>query len=175
VDEIEEDKLQSFETGYKSGWDDAIAAQDSIKGTVSAEFARNLEEAKLAFVDARVEVLGQLRETFAPLIERLLPDVAKATLVPHVLEQIETLATQAVEGKIEICVAPAQVGMMETLLAEQASELVITPEQTLLEDQVFLRVAGAEREIHLEPFAQNIVSSIEQFFLENSASRGVGQ
>ena len=161
----EEEKLQSFEDGYKSGWDDAIAAQKQSTTAISAGLEQSLQEASFSYHEARSALVSELRQFFEPLLDSFLPALAKETLAPRLLEQIAELSSELVDRKIEIAVSPARMVAVQELCSDKLqSPFEIQPDEALLEDQVFLRVGDQEREIELQAWLTNINRCVQAFF-----------
>ena len=161
----EEAKLASFEEGYKSGWDDAVVAQSESKSAVGAEFGRNLQAASFAYHEARAGLARELKQFFEPMFESLLPIIAKETLASHLTDQISELASQALDQPLEIAVSPGQMVVLQDLCEENLSQpFTIVPDETLANDQVFLRIGTQEREIEFETWIENIQGLVRAFF-----------
>lgn len=161
----EEEKLESFEDGYKSGWDDAISAQKDTNSAVSSEFAQNLQDASFSFHEARASLAKELREVVEPLLDALLPKIAKEALASHVMEQVASLSSDTLNRPIEIAVSPARMVTLQSLCEDTLTEpFVVIPDETLGEDQVFLRVGKQEREVELETWLQEVKTLVSTFF-----------
>lgn len=165
AEKIEEDKLQSFENGYQSGWDDAVAAQGTTRENVTAEFARNLQEASFSFHEARTALLRELQSTVEPIINELLPGIAGETIALHILDQISKATKEALELPIEIVVSPSRVSTLQTLFEDVLKEpFEIIEDATLGEDQVFLRLGQKEKEIDFAPWLGQVKDALSTHF-----------
>lgn len=164
-DQIEEDKLQSFENGYKSGWDDAVSAQETTRSNVSAEFARNLQEASFSYHEARSALVKELRDVIEPVMTKILPEIAGETLAVHVLDQITQIARDKLDCPVEVAVSPTRLVTMQTVFEEVLKEpFEIVPDECLSADQVFLRIGREEREIDFAPWLQQVKDSVAAYF-----------
>lgn len=165
VEKIEEDKLQSFEDGYQSGWDDAVAAQGTTRDNVTAEFARSLQEASFSYHEARSSIVREFRGIMEPLLDELLPRLSRETVAAHVLEQIESLSKEALDHSIEICTAPNRVVTMQSLFENAIKDpFIIKADDSLKDDQVFIRLGNQEREIDFEPWIQQVQGAVTAYF-----------
>ncbi|MEN8837451.1 MAG: flagellar biosynthesis protein, partial [Celeribacter marinus] len=50
---VEQARATGYEAGYKAGWDDAIAADESVRTKIGAELERNLQDLGFTFHEAR--------------------------------------------------------------------------------------------------------------------------
>lgn len=164
AEQLEEEKLQSFENGYQSGWDDAVAAQGTTRDNVTAEFARNLQEASFAYHEARTALARELRDLVEPLLGELLPLLARETLALHVLDIVSSAAKKAMDQPIEIVVAPNRVLTLEALFEASLTEpFEIRPDDTMDQDQVFLRLGSQEQEIDFQPWLEQVNASLASY------------
>ena len=165
AEEVEDQKLQSFEDGYKAGWDDAIKAQSESRAHLSTEFSQNLQEATFGYHEARAALLKELLEFIEPVFEKLLPKMAGEALAAHVVEQVMDLSKDIMERPIEIAVSPKQAGSMRAAFEDSVSEpCVIKPDETLAPDQVMIRVGAKERAVELEPWVDDIAGLVSSHF-----------
>ena len=165
TEKIEEDKLQSFENGYQSGWDDAVAAQSTTRDNITAEFAQNLQEISFGYFEARMALARELRSVIEPVLAKLLPSIARDTLHAHILEKIESEIKSSLDIPVEIAVSPSRVVTLQSLLEETLkAPYEIIPDNTLLEDQVFLRLGQCEYEIDFEPWLQQVNDAVTTYF-----------
>ena len=85
---IEEAKLAAYEQGYKAGWDDAAAAQSEDQTRIRADLARNLQQLSFTYQEARAHILKAVEPLLEEMVNRRLPDTARETLAPLVLERM---------------------------------------------------------------------------------------
>ena len=174
-EEVEEAKLQSFEDGYQSGWDDAVAAQESTKKTIGAAFAQNLQDVSFSFHEARGTLAKQLREVMEPMLDSLLPELARQSLAHHILEQTQNLSRESLDRPLEIAVSPMRATALQALCEADLKEpFVLVPDETLAEDQVFIRVGELEREIDFDGWFEEVRQAVSAFFdkVETEATNG---
>ena len=88
----EEAKLAAYETAYKAGWEDAASAQSEDQARIRADLARNLQQLSFTFQEARAHVLKAVEPLLEEMVNRLLPETARETLAPLVLEQVMPIA-----------------------------------------------------------------------------------
>ena len=166
-DALEEAKLESFEKGYKAGWDDSIAAQADEARQLQQDVGRALQGLTFTYHEAR----GHLLRALAPLLEqictRVLPEMAHAALGGLVREALLPLADTTLERPVTLLLNPAARPIVEEALAA-----AITPPITLVEEaslppgQLFLRWDEDERRIDVDEAVEAIRTAVSQFFTE---------
>jgi flagellar assembly protein FliH len=172
---IEEAKLASYETGYKAGWDDAAAAQSEDQTRIRADLARNLQQLSFTYQEARSHILKAIEPLLEEMVSRLLPETARETLAPLVLEQIMPMAEELTDQPILLVLNPAVRAPVEALI-EQATGLPLTIEEepTLPEGQVYIRLGGREAKVDLTRVTADIAAAVRGFFSlsEETGSHG---
>ena len=162
---LEEVKLVAYDSGYAAGWEDAAAAQSSDQTRVSADLARNLQSLAFTFHEARGHILRALEPLLTEVTGRLLPDLARETLAPLVLDILMPIAEKNVDVPVSLILNPAARPAVESLL-EQATGLPITvvEEPSLSEGQVYLRLGTVETHINLDRAIAEITTAVRGFF-----------
>lgn len=166
---VEEAKVASFEQGYSAGWDDAVAAQQGDQTRIRADLARNLQSLSFTFQDARGHVLQAIRPLILEMVNRLLPEVARETLAPTVLDAVMPLADALADAPLTLVLNPAVRGQVEDLLAQATGlPMVIDEEPTMPEGQVYIRFGTAETKVDLAQATADIAIAVRAFFTLNS-------
>ncbi|QPM91274.1 FliH/SctL family protein [Pseudooceanicola algae] len=166
-DELETIRLEAFENGYKAGWDDSSKAQREEQGHITADFARNMQDLSFTYHEAHSHVLAAIRPLLTDIIDTVVPELARETLALRVRDQLEELATRKAVQKVEIASAALHLPVIEALLEEDFGfPLIIAPDDTLSEGQVFLRFGEEETEIDLGAVTDGIRQAVEGFFTE---------
>lgn len=162
---LEEVKLAAYDSGYAAGWEDAAAAQSSDQTRVSADLARNLQSLAFTFHEARGHILRALEPLLTEVTGRLLPDLARETLAPLVLDILMPIDEKNVDVPVSLILNPAARPAVESLL-EQATGLPITvvEEPSLSEGQVYLRLGTVETQINLDRAIAEITTAVRGFF-----------
>lgn len=164
---FEEKRLEAFEQGYKAGWDDAIKAQADDQTRVASDFALNLQDLSFTYQEALGSLTKAMSPLFALIVNKVLPQMAQATLGVHVVEQLTEMARSEAEQPIEIVVSPENAPSIR-ILAERdlAMPIVITEEDSLGDGQVFLRFGATEREVNLDQVLNGISDAVDAFFYQ---------
>ena len=161
----EEAKLAAYETGYKAGWEDAASAQSEDQGRIRADLARNLQQLSFTFQEARAHVLKAVEPLLEEMVNRLLPETARETLAPLVLEQVMPMAEELTDQPVTLVLNPAVRVAVEGLLMQATGlPLTITEEPTLPEGQVYIRLGASEAKVDLTRVTTDIAAPVRGFF-----------
>ena len=162
---LDDAKITSFEQGYSAGWEDAAAAQSDDQTRISADLARNLQSLAFTFQDARSHVLQAIRPLILEMANRLLPEVARETLAPTVLEALMPLADDMADAPLTLVLNPAVRDRVEALIAQATGlPMVIEEEPSLSEGQVYIRLGPAEARVDLTQVTDDISAAVHAFF-----------
>lgn len=166
---VEEAKVASFEQGYSAGWDDAVAAQQDDQGRIRADLARNLQTLSFTFQDARSHVLQSIKPLILEMVNRLLPEVARESLAPTVLEAVMPMAEELADTPVTLVLNPAVRGQIEDLLTQATGlPMVIEDEPTMPDGQVYIRFGASETKVDLGKVTTDIAIAVRAFFNLNS-------
>ncbi len=162
---VEEAKVASFEQGYSAGWDDAVAAQQDDQSRIRADLARNLQSLSFTFQDARAHVLQAIRPLILQMVDRLLPEVARETLAPTVLDAVMPLAESLADAPLTLVLNPAVRAQVEDLVSQATGlPMVIDEEPTMPEGQVYIRLGTSETKVDLAQVTTDIAIAVRAFF-----------
>jgi flagellar biosynthesis/type III secretory pathway protein FliH len=165
VGALEEARLAAFDQGYKAGWDDAAASQSEDQTRIRADLARTLQGLSFTYQEARAHLLTALQPLLSDIVGRLLPEMARETLAPLVLEQVMPLAEEIADLPVTLVLNPADRTAVETLIqAATGLPLDIAEEPTLPEGQVFVRLGAAEAKVDLSRATAEIAAAVRGFF-----------
>jgi flagellar assembly protein FliH len=167
TEEIEDQKLQSFEAGYQAGWDDAVRAQSDQEGRVTAELGQNLQEMSFTYHEALSKLTSSFEHVMQQILDKLLPEVQRTSLGAHIAEQIRMITKDQGGLPIEITVAPSNVAKVTEMAGKALSEpFVVKGEQSLGEGQAFVRFGSTERQIDLASVVSGVSEAMAAFFHE---------
>lgn len=166
--DAEEAKLASFEKGYAAGWEDAVAAQDAETERLRAELARSLEDLSFTYAEAHRNVLRALEPLLSDMVTKIMPQIARSTLGPMVVEQLMPVATGLADVPVELAMAAETRPLVEPLLATAGARIPvrIAEDPTLAPGQVFLRFGERETRIDLAAVTAAIGAVLSDFFHE---------
>ena len=162
---LEDEKLASYDTGYRAGWEDANGAQSDDQTRMRADLARNLQTLGFTYHEARSHILKALEPLMLQMVGRLLPEIARETLAPFVLETLMPLAEAQGDAPVKLVLNPVSRAAVEALL-EQATGLpvLIEEEPTLGEGQVYLKLGSVEAQVDLDQATADIAAAVHGFF-----------
>lgn len=167
--DLEDQKLEAFERGYKAGWDDAAKAQTDDRKTVTSDLAANLHDLSFTYNEAHFQMVKSLKPFLENIVASLLPDIARNSLGPQIVEQLGAVAEAAAGVQVELVVAPANGDAVRAMVEAQANMPVsIVEEASLAPGQAFLRFGDSEREINQPEVLDGIRKAVDAFFHEMS-------
>lgn len=162
---LEEAKLASYDSGYSAGWEDAAAAQSDDQAKIGADLARNLQSLSFTYQEARIHVLRAIEPLLQQMVARLLPELARETLAPIVLEVLMPLAEKMADTPITLVLNPCARAGVEALLDHATGmPLTLVEEPSLGEGQVYLRLGASETHIDLDRATAEIATAVRGFF-----------
>ncbi|WP_233192765.1 FliH/SctL family protein [Acidimangrovimonas sediminis] len=163
--QIEEMRLESYEQGYKAGWEDATTAHAAEQDRIGADLARSLQTLSFTYHEARTHVLRALAPLLNDVVSVLLPVVAGAALAPQVADRIAPLAAAQSEVPVRIFVNPAARAAVEARLGDGLTLPVeLVEEPTLGEGQATLRFGESEERIDLDAVVAEIRGLLAEYF-----------
>ena len=162
---LEDEKLAAYDRGYAAGWEDAVAAQTGDQTRLSADLARNLQTLGFTYHEARSHILKAIEPLLLQIVGRLLPEIARETLAPFVLETLMPLAEGMADAPVTLVINPSVRAAVEALL-EQATGLpiVVEEEPTLGDGQAYLKLGTVEAQVDLDRATADIAAAVRGFF-----------
>jgi len=162
---LETQKLDSFEAGYKAGWDDAATAQAGEAAHVSADFARNLQDLSFSYHEAHAQFLAAVAPLLTGMVETVLPDLARQTLAPRLVELLQEKSRELADSAtVELVIAPANRPAVEPLLeGVTALPLTLREEPSLGEGQAYLTAGDQETGVDLDEVLAEIRGAVSGF------------
>ena len=162
---LEDEKLASYDTGYRAGWDDANAAQTEDQTRMRADLAHNLQTLGFTYHEARSHILKAIEPLMLQVVGRLLPEIARETLAPFVLETLMPLAEGMGDQPVTLVLNPASRAPVEALL-ERSTGLPVTiqEEPSLGEGQVYIKLGNIEAQVDLDQATADIAAAVRGFF-----------
>jgi flagellar assembly protein FliH len=165
--DLEGQKLESFEEGYKAGWDDAIKAQSDDQTRIASDFAQNLQDLSFTYHEAYSQVLGAMTPLLEEIVHALLPTLARDALGLHIIEQLQAQSRAIGALEVEIVVSPLDRAAVTALLGRDFGfPLVITHSDTMGEGQADIRFGETEQQIDLTGILDSIDEAVKGFTQE---------
>lgn len=158
-------KIASYEQGYAAGWEDSTAATARLKDTVSADFSHNLQELSFTYHEAHGQILRAMEPLLRELVIRFLPEMAKLTLAPLIVEKCLEVAGCLANVPVEIVISPINRPALDVLIADGSSLPVsIIEETTMAEGQADIRFSGTETRLDINDALVDAISAVDAFF-----------
>lgn len=168
---LEEYRLEAFENGYKSGWDDASHAHADSQASIAVDLAQSLRDLSFTYHEARDHLIGGLAPLFCAMLDTLVPPLAENALAGQVAQQLSQLADENIDIPVEIAVAPGNEEKIARLLTPDIPMAVnIVTDPTLGEGQASLGFGDEEREIDITEIVQSVVTTLETFTIQPKES-----
>lgn len=159
---VENARATGYEAGYKAGWDDAVAAEESVRTKIGAELERNLQDLGFTFHEARSHIIKSLEPLLLEMTEKVLPDLVANTLGQSIIDEILPFADSLTDAPVEILICPANKEAVAALLKEGLPmSVTLVEEPSLTEGQVFLRLGSTEKQINLDGAIGKIRAAID--------------
>jgi flagellar biosynthesis/type III secretory pathway protein FliH len=163
--QTEEAKLAAYEQGYGAGWEDASAAIADDDTRLRAELANHLQSLSFTYHEARIHILSALEPLLVEMAQKLLPEIAQASIAPLVLETMMTLAETLADAPVTVLVHPQSKAMIEAFLTEaNAPPFSLKEEPALSAGEVHLRLGDTETQVDLDTVMQTIRAALSDFF-----------
>lgn len=161
-------KLESFEDGYKAGWDDAIKAQADDQTRIASDFSQNLQDLSFTYHEAYSQVLGAMTPLLEDMVNALLPALAREALGLHLLEQLQAQCRAIGCLDVEIVVAPQDSMAVRALLDRDFGfPIAVVESATMGEGQADIRFGETEQQIDLTGVLASIDQAVKGFAHEN--------
>ena len=165
ISALEEAKLAAFDNGYRAGWDDAADAQTGDQARIGADLGRNLQTLGFTYQEARAHVLRAVEPLLLEIVGKLLPELARESLAPMLLETLMPLAEGLADAPITVVLNPLARAAVEALLVQATGlPLTIVEEPTLGEGQAYLRLGATETNVDLNTATEQIAAAVRDFF-----------
>lgn len=162
--EIEGAKLESFEKGYKAGWDDAVKAQSDDRTRISSAFGQHLQDLSFTYHEAYSQVMSAVTPILVEMAGSVLPQIARATLAQHIAEQLDAMTQDIGALDVIIAVAPSRIEVVQSLLDQDFGfPIELAADETLNEDQADIRFGETERQIDLGELIASVTEAVEGF------------
>lgn len=166
--DVAEIRQATYEAGHRDGW-------KACEGTLEAGDARmreavgaHLQALSFTYQEARDQTLSGLRPLLVEIVSKVLPTLARDTLLPKVLEQLLPFAEQGTARPVTIQVPPDAKAAAEDFLSRAAGlPFVVQARPDLNAGQAVLSSGNQEQMLDLDGAIQVIALAINDFFNAN--------
>lgn len=114
-------------------------------------------------------MLQAIKPLILEMINRLLPEVARESLGPTVLEAVMPMAADLADTPLTLVPNPAVRGQIEELIVQATGlPMVIEEEPTMPDGQVYIRCGTSEAKVDLGQVTTDISIAVRAFFNLNT-------
>jgi flagellar assembly protein FliH len=157
----EAERLAAYESGYRSGWDDCLAAEQDALRRVGAELARNLADLGFTYHEARAQLLEETEALLDACFRTVLSRAAGPAVARRLVDDVAELAAAALDLPVEIVISPGDAPTVRSLLPSSTTfPLSLVEEPALAEGQAFLRFGQTERVYDMSQLAERLCEAI---------------
>lgn len=171
--DLEAKTQASYEAGFKAGWDDCTAAQESDNRRLAEALGRRLGELDLTRSQMRMALLKDIEPLFEEILQKILPLAVQKSYLPRLVEEISQAATELGPGDfvITVCEDDAQ-GVQDLLdMAEDLPTCTLRTDPAFGLSQAAITQGPTTREINLT----SLLDTIEEAFADLFASETPAQ
>lgn len=167
--DFEGQKLESFENGYKAGWEDAIKAHADDQNRLASDFTQNLQDLSFTYHEAYSQVLGAMTPLLDQMVKVLLPSLAREALGLHILDQLQEQCRSAGSPTVEVLVSPSNHSAVAKLMEQDFGyPLRLIEDEMLGDGQADIRFGETEQQIDLTSVLEGIEQAVKGFVYENN-------
>lgn len=162
--DAESQKLESFESGYKAGWDDAVSAQDEDTQRVGKELSQSLQDLSFTYQEAYSHVLKSMSPLLEEIVNVLLPGLIEDALGKQLLDHLQTLASEIGQAPVVICVHPDVVETITPMaIGDFSFPVDVSGDASLTNAQAEIRFGEHSKQIDLNEILSTVKDSVEGF------------
>ncbi|MFA8387457.1 MAG: ABC transporter ATP-binding protein [Pelagibaca sp.] len=173
---LENERLESFDKGYRAGWDDAIKAKTDEGTQLADGIAQNLQDLSFTYHDVHAQILSNIGPLFDEILNKILPSLARDTLGAHVADQLTRIARDIGPVQIEIVVAPGSAEHVSQLVNGAATSLPIkvVEDADVPEGRADMRLGRKELSVDLSDVTAQISQAVYAVLHEETGMRAHG-
>lgn len=165
IEDLEDEKLKSFEQGYGAGWEDAIKAQADSGKLLADTVQQSLIEVGFTREEALQAFIAATRPLLDGLVAKLLPALADRTLPQHVTTLLAKAIEDASDLPVEIRVAPDQHAAVSRALGDRMPDNArLSADADLAPGQACFALGTSEKQIDLPELIAEIGEAVEAFY-----------
>lgn len=156
--------LESFEQGYKAGWEDAVRATAEEQSHIATDLARNLQDLSFTYHEAHAAILAEIAPVIEQAVMAVIPDMADTGFAHQIAAEIKHLTDQTEATDVILRVAVENLDAVKDLLAPSSTlPLRIDVDETLSPGQAHLSFGNRERKIDVSEVVANVGKAFSGF------------
>ena len=166
----ESERLEAFENGYASGWEDAQKALEDSSRVISTEFGKSLKDLSFSYHEAVAQVQKSIAPLLRTIFEKTLPERVTAEFGAFLIEHIQKkVAEHSNSSAITLTVAEARVGMMQDIVEQEKSLNIIVKSEPSFDDLTAeIGFADFAQDIDLGTVLHEVQQNVEAFIQHNT-------
>ncbi|MCB1333792.1 MAG: ABC transporter ATP-binding protein [Roseivivax sp.] len=162
------DSLAAFEEGYKAGWDDAVKAQNNDSRQIAGDLGQNLLDLSFTYHEAVAQVVRSLSPVLRQMVDAVLPALARQSLAPQIVEQLDTAVQHGADVPVEVLVAEGDLAAVtEAMDRDFGFPVRLRAAPELKQGQAEIRFADRETQIDMEEVLAAVGELMQGFLYEN--------
>ena len=164
-EQIEDIRLSAYERGYLAGWEDGGTQVDADASVRRSAIERQIDSLSFTYLEAQGHILKALRPVFESMVATVLPEAARASVVPVLIEALLPLAQAAATAPVLLRLPRGARGGFEA-----ATEGLVMPPleihetDDLAQGQAEFVFGTAETRIDLTHAADLVGRAIDSFY-----------
>ena len=164
---LEEQRLTAFESGYGAGWEDAVQAQDQVRGQLSADLSGTLSDLSFTYHEALTRMTLSLEPMFQGLVQTVLPETLNKGFGHQLVSQLCEMARDQVGQPMLLRVPDGIAEQVEPLVPQDMSlPLRIVEDPSLQPGQARLQVGSTSREVDCAALLTAISGAFDAYIFE---------
>lgn len=166
--DMEGQRLEAFENGFKAGWEDAIKAKTDESAQISSSLSQHLQDLSFTYHEASGHMLDAISPLLNEMVNVLLPEIARATIGAHIVEQLKELAKEIGTIEVQVAVSAENVATLSDLLSEDFGfPISVIEDDTLAAEQADIRFGSTEKQIDLGDLVTSVTEAVAGFAHDN--------
>ncbi len=158
------EQVTSYDDGYRAGWEEASATAEVLAARSKADLAQHLKQLGFTYNAAQAHVLAALKPLLLHVVGQIMPQIARATLGPIVLETLIPLADRLGQAPATLRINPATQEAIKALIEGNTSlPLSIEVDATLGLGEVRLALGMVEAGVDLDQATADISTAVRGF------------
>jgi len=156
-----------YEDGYATGREGGLAEARAEAARLEDDLVQAFTELSFTHAEARNHVLQALGPLFTSIMETLLPEAARASLVPYIVETLMEAAEQDSRMPLALLVSPQAVEPVRAVAEGRAGNpVVIDANPGLGPGEVLIRQADRETMLDLDRLLTDIQGAMQALFID---------
>ena len=161
-EKLEAERLEAFDKGYATGWDDATGAAESAAAASAEALDGRLEELAFTFHEARAHVMRGLGPLLDAIVRTAVPKILHETLGARLTELFTEMAEDAADAEIQLLTTPDEANNITAALEGRVRfPISIRGDDTLAAGTLQVRLGAEARELDLGALETALTDALE--------------